>query len=266
MIMSEETKVTEKEVFEIYVDQDSKAVFPTLAYSNLTSTDTLCKMATQIFSVYADFYGCIVNYNATNSQLTLCAHFAQMENLEDGKIYAFEPTGVLKGNSTESGLRRIQKFERTVSEGNKFTLTEDGKSGLAKFMTRGTRNEKGEVKWGSIGLVTQYADPAPFGGQSVTCNVVNNISPIAILRELYGDKAKLLSGIDENGNAIIEDTDVEYEIVVISSLAQPGYNGMMQPAADGPFKIDIRQISKKRLQESAKEVGVNFAMGRRIIR
>ena len=266
--MSEEMKVTaeaEKEVFEIFVDQDNKAIFPTLAYSNLTSSDILIQMASSILSVYADYYGCVVNFNPSSGQLTLCAHFAQIEYLEDGKIYAFEPTGVLKGTNTQSGLRRIQQFERTVSEGNKFSITEDGKSGLAKFMTRGTKNEKGEVRWGLTGMITQYSNPAPFGGQVVTCNVVNNISPIAILRELYGDKAKILSGIDDNGQAIIDNVDVDYEIVVISSLQQPGY-ASQQNVNEGPFKIDIRQISKKRLQESAKEIGFNPTFGRRIIR
>lgn len=256
----------EKDVFEIFIDQDSKLVFPTLAYSNLTSTDQLCKMMQAIFSVYADYYGATVTYNPNTNQLTLNAHFAQLENQEEGKVYAFEPNGVLKGKNSESGLRRIQQFERTVSEGNRFSITEDGKTGLAKFITRSFKNDKNEVKWAALGLITQYYDPAPFGGQAVTCNVINGISPIAILKELYGDKANIYVGKDADGQAAFEETDVEYEIVVISSLQQPNYNGVVSNPSEGPFKIDIRQISKKRLQESAKEVGVNFAFGKRIIR
>ena len=264
--MSNVSNETEKDLFEIFVDQQDKLVFPTLAYSNLTSSDELCKIAGTILSAYADYYGCTANYNPQNGQLTLCAHFAQIENQEEGKVYAFEPTGAIKGNGSESGLRRIQQFENTVSNGNKFSITDAGKSGLAKFMSGATKNEKGEVKWNALGVLTQYFDPAPFGQQGVTTNVVNNISPIAIFRELYGDKAKALAGVDDNGSAIIEDVDVEYEIVVLRSLAQPGYNGMQTNPSEGPFSIDIRQISKKRLQESAKEIGVNCAFGKKIIR
>ena len=265
--MSETLNEEKREPLEFYIEDDQKLVFPTLAYSTLTSSDELCLMAKAIFQNFADYYGTSVNFNPSNGQLSLCVHFAQIENQEDGKYYAFEPnSGKLNGAGTESGLRRIQQFDRTISEGNKFSITEDGKSAMAKYMNRMAKDGDGNVRWNAIGTITQYCDPAPLGSQPVICNVINNVSPIAVLRELYGDKARLLSSIDENGKVEVEEVDVDYDILVLQSLQQPGINGLATPANEGPFKIDIRMINKQQLKKSAKEVGMNLVMGRNIIK
>ena len=256
---------TNEAPLEFYIDQDSKLTFPTLAYSALTSTDELCRMAKVIFQNFADYYGISVNFNQNNGALTLSVHFAQIENQDPDKYYAFEPNGTFKGNK-ESGLRRIQQFEKTVTEGNKFTLSENGKSAMAKYMSKNARDQKGDVKWGALGLITQYSE-TPFGGQTVVCNVINFVSPIAVLRELYGDKARVLESVDENGQAVLTEVEVDYEINVLQSLQQPNmYGALTTPPNEGPFKIDIRQINKVQLKKAAKEVGVNISIGRNIIR
>lgn len=255
----------ENQALEFFIDKNDKLVFPTLANSILTTSDELCRMAKMIFQNFEDYYGTVAVIN--NGVLTLSVHFAQIENRNDGAYYAFEPNGSLNGANKESGLRRIKQFDRTVTEGNKFSITENGKSAMGKFMSRQAKDQNGNVKWNALGVITQYSDAQLFGGTPILCNVINLVDPIAVLKELYGEEARLLTSIDEDGNAVLEETPVDYEILVLSSLQVPGINGALNtPSNEGPFKIDIRQINKKQLKKSAQQVGMNLTMGRNIIK
>ena len=267
--MSEVTNVTEEvktDQFSIDVDQEDKLKFPTLASSDLTSTDELCRWANMLFGdVFADYDGCVPKFNTQTGRLTLSLFFKQVEQ-SDGELYAFESAMNNKGNESNSGLRRIQRLENTVMNGNKFTLTDSAKSALAKFMAREVKNSHGEVNWSRLDLVTQHFEPAygSYGARGTTSNVINFVDPREVLRELYGTTVETYVGKDENGAAVFEQHETDYEIIVIRAIAMqmPG----MQVPEEGPFQIDIRQVDKQQLIESQKQLGVTTTFGKRIIR
>lgn len=256
-----------KEEFEIVIDQDQKMKFPTLASSKLTSTDELCGWANRLFgAVFADYDGSVVKYNQSTGRLYMSLFFNQIETTGDGELRAFEPAGGADKSETNSGLRRIQALERTVINGNKYTITDAAKSALAKFVVKDNR---GEVNWNRLDLITQNFEPSGYGyGKGKTQNVVNLIDPRAVLRELFGTKINVFVGNDENGSPVFEEHNADYEIIVLRAL---GYANqfMMNPQStpeEGPFEIDIRQIDQEQLVESQKRLGITGSLGKRIIR
>lgn len=250
---SEEAK-KEKDVFEIVVDQDSKMTFPTLASSKLETTDHLCELANTLFKpIFADWKGSVVNFNPNTGRLYMSLFFDQTIPVADGEIRGFEPLGGAKEESN-SGLRRIQSFEQRQTEGNKFTISENAKSGLAKFIAKDNRQT--EVNWKALGLITQDGDA------NVTRNVVNFIDPRAILREIYGTKINVFVGHDENGAPVFEEHEVDYQIIVLRASASAAMDN--KRPEEGPFDIDIRQIDKAQLVDSQQKMGVR-STGRRII-
>lgn len=257
------TSENAKEEFEICIDQNQKMKFPTLASSQLTSTDELCEWANSIFKpVFADYKGSVVKYNANTGRLYMSLYFYQIDSIADGELRAFEPVGGAIKAENNSGLRRIQALDRIVANGNKFVITDAAKSAIAKFVTKDNR---GEVNWNALNLITQHFESDGYKG--ITYNVINLIDPRTVMRELFGTKINAYVGNDENGTPVFEEHEADYEIIVLRALGfanQLMMSGQSTPE-EGPFEIDVRQIDKEQLIASQKRLGITNSWGKRII-
>ena len=255
----------EKEKLEFYIEQEDKLVFPTLSYNAVMSTDDLCNLANMIFSNFADHYGTKIVMQP-NGVLTFSVLFAQIENQDEEKYYAFEPGSSLYKGKRESGLRRILQLDKTITNGNKFQITEDGKSAMLKYMENDTKDGKGNVKWNNPNIITTHLEQ-PIGGMNpIPCNVINFVSVTRVLEEIYGTKARLLTGISESGDAIIEETDVYYMIIPGAVVPKHSIYGMNTPSNEGPFQVEIKQISSPMTGKTLRDLGINYAYSSNIIR
>ena len=250
---------------EFYIDQDSKLVFPTLSYNAVMSTDELCNIANLIFGNFADHYGTKINMQP-NGQLTFSVVFAQIENRDESKYYAFEPSSSLYKGQRESGLRRVLQLEKTIANGNKFQISEDGKSAMSKYMENDTKDNKGNVRWNSTQIITSYIENPVGGLNPIPCNVINFVSVTKVLEEVYGTKARLLTGISDNGDAIIEETDVYYLVVPGAVVPKHTIYGMATPTNEGPFQVEIKQVSTPMTGKTLRDLGINYAYSSNIIR
>lgn len=253
-----------KETMKIKVAQEDKLVFPSIAYSEITSSDKLCKDARPLFSVFGDFVGFGVNFNQLNGLFTMSAYFKQVDESDTG-FKAFSRDITSKSDQSR-GIQRIQRFDRVASEGNKFHLEDDAAEMIAPFMHRTVYTNNGEVNWDRNGVVTTRAIQSSFAAP-ITYSVINFIDPIKILREMYGAKANVYVG-NSDGAPVIEEREVSYQIFVMGSIASmtPNpYGGPMQENPEGPFKLDIRQVDVNETHKAAKEVGLNIQIGPRII-
>ena len=260
------TEAVDEQAMKIEVAPEDKLVFPTVAYSDITSSDKLCKDAKPLFGlVFGDFVGFGVNFNTLTGLFTMSAYFKQVDDAGDAfQAFSRDVTG--KGGDQNSGIQRIQRFDRVASEGNKFHLNDDAAEMIAPFMHRAALTNNGEVNWKMAGVITTRAIQNTFSAP-VTYSVINFIDPIKILREMYGAEADIYVGKDNAGNPVTEKKEVSYQILVMGSIATTPnpYGVQQQDNPEGPFKLDIRQVDVDSVHAAAKEVGLNIQVGPRII-
>ena len=204
----------------IGVAEEHKLVFPTLRHTMVTSSIELDGTFAQIFkSAYDDFTGFRPCRDRQTGRFYLTACFEQKQYPENAST-AFE-FGVKQKEST--GFERIQSLYRMTTEGNRFHLTDEAKKEIGRFVGIEGRDRNKDVLWNSAEVVSQLGDPqTSFGMPSKTYNVINYIDPVILLKEVYGTKAKVYVG-DENDVPQIETHLVEYEINVLGPLATPQY-------------------------------------------
>ncbi len=252
----------EENVMKIEVAQEDKLPFPTVAYSEYMSSDDFCKTAKPLFgTVFGDFvgFGVYLDTSAAMPVLTMSAFFKQVDDAGDAfQAFSRDVTGK---NDQNSGIQRIQRFERVASEGNKFHLNDEAKEMIAPFMHVKALNHKGEVVWDRAGVVTYRASQSAFSAP-ITYSVINYIDPIKILREIYGSKANIYVGNDESGNAVIEEKEVAYQIIPMPMANGAGQ--MVQAGPEGPFNLYINQVDLENAHSAAVAVGINVQFGPRI--
>ena len=254
------TEAAEENAMKIEVAQEDKLPFPTVAYSDYMSSDDFCKTAKPLFGVFGDFvgFGVYLDTSANMPVLTMSAFFKQVDDAGDFQAFSRDVTGK---NDQNSGIQRIQRFDRVAAEGNKFHLNDEAKEMIAPFMHPKALTNKGEVNWDRAGVVTYRASQSAFSAP-ITYSVINYIDPIKILREIYGSKANIYVGNDVNGNPVVEAKEVGYQIIPMPMANGAGQ--MLQAGPEGPFNLYINQVDLENAHSAAVAVGINVQFGPRI--
>lgn len=259
--MSDTTKTdAAKDVMTIEVAQEDKLPFPTVAYADYMSSDDFCKIAKPLFGVFEDFVGFGV-YLDTNSNipiLTMSAFFKQVDDAGDFQAFSRDVNGK---NNQNSGIQRLQRFERVAAEGNKFHISDTAKEMIAPFMHPKALTNKGDVNWDKAGVITYRASQSAFSAP-ITYSVINYIDPIKILREIYGSKANIYTANDADGKPIINEKEVGYQIIPMPMANGAGQ--MLQSTPEGPFNLYITQVDLENAHTAAIAVGINVQFGPRI--
>ncbi len=242
-------------VMKIEVAQEDKLQFPTVSYALYQTSDDFCKTANPLFEVFGDFvgFGVYLDTSTNIPLLTMSAFFKQVDDAGDFQAFSRDVTGK---NDQNSGIQRIQRFDRVASEGNKFHLNDEAKEMIAPFMHAKVLTNKGEVNWDRTGVVTYRASQSAFSAP-VTYSVVNYIDPIKILREIYGSMANIYLGNGETA-----EKEVGYQIIPMPMANPTGQP--MQSGPEGPFQLYITQVDLKNAHQAAVAVGINVQFGPRI--
>lgn len=177
-----------------------------------------------IGSVFEDIFGVRPSWNLATGRLTVSLFFDQAKHSPDA-ITAFKVNAV---DGSTGGLDRINRFFNLNAATSMFYLTDEAKEALAPFMADDAKNRDGSIRWESLDVVTQAQDNVSSFGMSKAYNVINYLNPVALLKAIYGDKAKGI-GTDDEGNYSIVERDVDYTIEIkgIQIPQNNGYNNSM---------------------------------------
>jgi hypothetical protein len=222
----------------------------------LSSTKFLQTVSSVMHSVYADFEGCKL-VPMQNGQSYLVFYFNHNNNVSDGsKIVAC--TAEAPGTNTVKNetLRSIRLADSFRTNGEKYYLTEDGKSSLADLLVRGNFafHPNGKVKWDKV--VFDTADSTPqYGYFSRTPQMLTSvmyIDPDRIAALIYGE------GQDDSGFP-----KWEYTVRIVHNL---------QPSVVNRFGVTtgqmlcIERISREETNNLAAELGIQQVSGLDIVR
>ena len=240
--MSEEAKN-----YELEISDEQKNSFESVVSIAIKRTDKyLVPMAREIFgSVFEDLNSVAVKIDA-NGRFTMSLFFAQTEQAAGG-TYAFN---FVAKEENASGFRRILALENCVKNGNKFTITDVAKGIFSKFMINEVKDHSGNVDWTKPGIITQQSGTTR-AGLPVEFNVINFIDPIKLIKAYTSNLD--ITAIDEAGNAVVENIDVDYQIQYLATLPT-GYPGQFPPEY-GPFRVQVTRLNKKALHEAMAEAG-----------
>ena len=240
--MSEETK---RDKF--VVDLDEHFDFGAIASSKFITSNDLCEKVSELFHlVFADYEGC--TFEMTGNEPTISLFFNHGE-YPDAEHVATEKIGSKSVGSTI--IDRSRSRDRLLKEGDRFSLTEDGKDVIKDLLILKVYNngnpDFGRVacEWAERGPVNSYFSQAP-----VQYTKVSFISVPRICGLLFGSK-------DAEGN------DVEYSANVVSAINPTGFNSQF---ATANYILNVTQVSAKELSEFCNKIGLGASAGANIIR
>ena len=253
--MSKETENTTRGAFTIGVEQHEK--FEHISDTKFVSSTDFCGLVSQMFGIYADFEGC--SYEAipgTNTNMIALffnhklvgANEDTIANIvDDGRALAI--TRDSDGTAKNSTLRDARNLTSRYMNGDKFFLTDDGKSGLRPFLMEGYRSimsGNGEINWGKVTQEvseTNYNMPQQY-------TKVSFIDPAKVAEAIYGK-------VDEDGTKWVYGVRVLRSIPTIST-------GMGTVSSN--YMLAIERVCEEEVYKLAQQCGVGVSSGLNIIR
>jgi hypothetical protein len=235
---------------EINVDQHLK--FGAISDMAYMSSVEFCELVSKAFKrIFVDFEGCRLVPIPSTNQLQMQFYFNHKElPVTEGMYRACTKDG--KTEAANSTLAAIRRRDHLLNVGDRYFLTDDGKSGLKKFFFDGqTVFEKdGSVKWQKI--VAEVSDPATgFMSNPIPQQLtqVSFIDPVKIAMLLFGD-------VDDDG------VNWVYNITPKRSMPMMGMGGNN----NGSYILSIERISVDQTKKLAATYGLVFTNGLGIIK
>jgi hypothetical protein len=251
--MSDVTNVTaQTEELDINLDQPLR--FTSISDTLYMNSVELCEKISSIMkSVFVDFEGCrmIPVPNSPIGQLQLQFYFNHREaDVPAGMYKAVTKDG--KNEASNQTLAAIRRHDRLLNEGDRYFLTDDGKSGLKKFFFDGATvfEKDGSVKWNRVcAEVSDSANQFMPTQLPQQLTQVSFIDPVKFVTMLYGAS-------DEDGEGWV------YNISVKRSM--PNAMGYGNNSAN--FVLGIDRISVAQTKKLAAQYGLVFTNGLGIVR
>ena len=246
------------------VEYDHKEAFLGMdLHTMMSSIDLDKKFKTLFEDTFADFVGFRPAWNMNNGRFTLSAFFVQKE-FKDGVKTAFT---MQKQDKSAALTARIKRMQNIASNASFFELSEDAKNAFKDYMAIEAKDVSGKnIRWDNNDVVCQLGDPVQGQiGMSKTYNVIHYIDPLPLLRTLYGEKADMVDGYDDDGNPLVREVDVDYDIAVLGIQTNiNAMNGVQEPnvmatgITNKPVVLDIHQVNSKGMQAISKSLGIQY--------
>lgn len=220
--------------FSIKVTDPEK--FPNLLEGSILSlTDIMEKVSELFSSVYRDFAGCFITPLPNGAGFDTKLYFKETSPATDKDVYAFA-----KKDYNASGMSVQQAYSVLASRAKQkvYEVTQDGKDGLAKFISNQFKDGKGDVKWKSI-----INEETQNGVNSTTFAVVTGIDIYRVLSEIYGNKSP-------------EGAYYQYMLNITRPISQtPGIVGSVN------WLVSLQRIETSKLEELCRKVGMISSQG-----
>ena len=239
------------ETLDIQIEQHLK--FNSIADICYMSSVEFCELVSAAFKqIFSDWDGCkmVPVPNSNQGQLQMQFFFNHREGDAPEGMYkaCSRDTNVQAKSDTLAAIRRRDYY---MSNGDRFHLTEDGKSALAKFFFDGATvfNRDGSIKENSV--TSEVHDGAgDFMSTSIPqqLTMVSFIDPIKVATFLFGSK-------DDNGDGWV------YNITPKRSM-NTGYYG----TNNANYVLSIERISVEQTKKLAASYGLVFTNGLGIVR
>lgn len=239
----QETKV---EAFKIVIDEHEK--FDPLVETQFTTSTEFCKLVSDLFrAVFPDCVGSSLDMiPATNIQ-TISLYFDHLDHGDQQTAVSRDAGDQKTKNST---LKSTRNYYTRLRVGDKYLLTDDGKSAIVDFLmdpdcARAIYNNNYEVKWDKI--TTDVADPsAGMSGRQLT--KVSFIDPNKLAAAIYGE-----TNFNED--------KVVYNIRNLGSL--PVYVGGYSSAG---YSLAVDRVTEANVHKMSAAYGIGANNGLNIIR
>lgn len=237
------------ETLEITIEQHLK--FNAIADICYISSVEFCELVSNAFrQIFSDWDGCKMVPIPNTQQLQMQFFFNHREaEVPEGMYKAC--TKDIKDQASNSTLAAIRRRDHFMNNGDRYFLTEDGKSALAKFFFDGATvfNRDGSIKENTV--TSEVHDTAgDFMSTSIPqqLTMVSFIDPIKVATFLFGAK-------DDDGEGWV------YNITPKRSMNNP-YCG----TNSANYVLSIERISVNQTKKLAATYGLVFTNGLGIVR
>lgn len=233
--MEENTTNVTKEVMKIKIDPPAE--FNATADVMITTTNELGKMINEVMSVFADYYGCILDCQFVPEKMgynvipKLYFHVLPEARYKDGSAVAFRPTSIAVKNAG-SIAESVIKLSKSVNSANgtKVEITEDGMSVLEDFVFL-PNNRPDTLK--RFNWADSYkTEPA----ERETLIRVYKLDIIKFIGKIYGET-------DETG------AKMYYQVTPTGSV------GSQQYRASNNWSINIMRLNSRNQNKAAELLG-----------
>lgn len=244
--VTENTEETKVEAFKIVIDEHEK-YDPLVETSFVTSTN-FCKIISDLFrAVFPDCVGCSLDMVPSTNIQAISLYF---DHLDHGDQLTAVSKDADDQKTKNAVLRSTRSYYTRLREGDKYHLTDDGKSAISDFLmdpevARAIYSNNYDIKWDKI--ISDVADPnAGMSGRQLT--KVSFVDPEKLATAIYGDK-------NSNGDNVI------YRIRNLGSL--PVYVGGYSSAG---YSLAIDRVTESNVQKMSAAYGIGVNNGLNIIR
>ena len=248
---NETTDKSEKEVLKIQVKEHSK--FDHITDAKFLPSKELCESISELFrNVYADYEGCVMEV-MPGTQLPMISLFFNHKEIS-GTSLAYACSKSIDDETKNTTLRSLRLNERMLKQGDRYYLTDEGKSGLEDFLIRnGSLLNNGKINWGKI--VADVADPnvgyLGYGTTPMQYTKVSFIDPAAVAKAIYGEK-------DEDGTKWV------YGIRILRSL--PTVAMLPGQQVSNSWMLALERVCEQEVNKLAMMAGFSVNSGLDIIR
>ena len=251
-IRNDEEQTTKEKSFKIKVK--SKDDFKPIADVKYISSKEFGSTITKIFkAAYADCVGCKIEPISNTNQLMISLYFDHNDHTNDPRPVACSLNNSVN-SSKNSLVNEIRARHDRLEHGDKFFLTEEGKSGLADFLIDNQYlfDGQGEPKWGKIVSEVSEMEGNYYGAPRIPYTKVSFLD--------LSKFAELIFGTGDEVNHWV------YLVNVKNSLPSPNAMFGGNPNANRNFVLEIQRISKEETENLATLYGFTFSSGLDIIR
>lgn len=245
---SKEQETAKDDVFKIGVAEHEQ--FDNIMDAKYLSATEFCKMISTVFrTAYADYDGCTTEIDQQGN-LTVALYFTHAEpKLDPGDDRKIAVTRNLPDDNPVKNetVSLVRRRDNLLKYGDRYYLTDDGKSGLADFVVNRQIRPDGSINWNN--LVADVKINSNVGMGDVVDTKVSMLDPVKLATLIYGQT-------DENGDYW------EYGVRVMRSLPQMVSAG---PMYKPDYMLAIERVSEKEVQRICNMVGISTMNGINII-
>lgn len=237
--MSETNKNATEELFDITISD--KAKFESNVDTKYIRLNSIGEMINQVFAVFTDYRGCTLSpvMIGQRPSIDVNLYFEPGTTAPEGITNAFE--SIVDATATSGKPSVVDSIRRreNLSKNKKFKITDDGISGLDKFIDK-TRLRKND-SWAKM-YVSERVEPSMYGATKKIITEVKHISVLAVIKEIYGDK-------DEVGSKLW------YEITPLRQLTP------VVTSSNPDWLVQITSLNEGNLKEFGKDLGLVLNLG-----
>ena len=256
--MSENTNTTtvtnnEEATKDFKIVVTSHEPFNDIVKSELIRSQDLCKLTSELFkAAYEDFYGCTFEVVPGTNFGMFCLFFDHIDRPEGSRIAVSRNAEL--SNIKNDTLRRTRSYQHRVSEGDRYTPTPAGDSGIKDFLFDNTvirRNifdKSGNVKWADI-CISVADESNGYGVQNQQLTKISFIDPLKVIETIYGS-------IDPDTN-----DKVAYDLKIKVSLPSLNHGS---PSTN--FLLQIDRLNENAVRKAAADCGLAMSSYMNIVR